>query len=462
MKTQITSSTLFVASLAALTSCNQATEPNQPNIVMLFVDDWGWADMGCRNEIYQSPNIDKLMGESLNFTRAYVSTATSSPSRASLLTGKEALRCGFTRHIYHKQAEEQEFESSATDPGHMLSRGWLPTEEITYAERLKEAGYYNFFVGKWHLGEGQSDEFYPTNQGFDEIYGTCPAGAPKDYSKAPFFSKYNPLPNAKEGDYLTDLLTEGAVDFIENYDKDQPFLLNMWYYSVHGPHKPRKDVYEKYIALGYAEEDAKYAAMVELMDNSIGAIRAALKAKGVADNTIIILTSDQGGSHKNGHLRGGKKGGDTLAEGGSRVPFAIYAPWSNMMGQEYHKPISTIDVFPTFVEIATGKKCVDKQIQGVSLLPTLNGDELADRDIFLHRSYEDQNSAILRGDWKLIKYRSGKLELYNIADDESETTNLVESEPERTKSMLEAVIEWQKEATPDYLLQDVAIGCSAK
>ncbi len=456
MNLKLTSTAICAASLTALASCTQEATPTKPNIVMLFVDDWGWADMGCRNDIYHTPNIDKLMSEGLNYTRGYVSTATSSPSRASLITGKEALRCGFVRHIRNDDNHE-EFETLATDPGHMYSRSWLPLEEITYAERLKEAGYYNYFIGKWHLGKGENDMYFPINQGFDAMYGTCPAGAPSNYY-APFFRKFNPLPETKEGDYLTDVLTEGAVEFIENYDRDEPFLLNFWYYTVHEPHRPRLDLYEKYLKLGYDDKAAKYASMVESLDMSVGAIRAALERCGLAENTGVVLTSDQGGSQKNGHLRGGKKGGDTLAEGGCRVPFVIYAPWSNMMGKEYNEPVFTADLFPTFVEFATGEKCRDTQIQGVSLMPTLRGEQLAERDLFLHRSYEDQNSVIMRGDWKLIRYRSGKLELYNLAEDESETRNLVDVEPERTKRMYDRLVKWQKEATPTYLLRDVAVG----
>ncbi|MFI3306725.1 MAG: sulfatase [Rikenellaceae bacterium] len=459
MNAKFNSIAICAASLAALTSCGleDPQRLTKPNLVMLFVDDWGWADMGCRTEMYQTPNIDKLMSESLNFTRAYVPTATSSPSRSTLLTGKEALRCGLVRHIYAKTGE-REFETLATDPGHMYSRGWLQLDEITYAERLKEVGYYNYFVGKWHLGEGEDKQYMPTNQGFDAIFGTCPAGAPNNYYY-PFFTKYDPLPQCKEGDYLTNVLTDGAVEFIGEYDKDQPFLLNMWYYGVHEKHHPRLDLLEKYTKLGYEEKDAIYAAMLEAIDESVGRIRAALEAKGIAENTVIILASDQGGSHKNGNLRGGKKGGDTLAEGGSRVPFAIYAPGSKMMGQQYSDPIHTADVFPTFIELATGEPCADTHIQGVSLVPTLRGEKLAPRDLFLHRSYEDQNSAIIRGDWKLIRYRSGKVELYNIADDESETNNLVESEMVRAKEMLATLERWQKEATPAELITDIPVGC---
>ncbi|MFR9645040.1 MAG: sulfatase/phosphatase domain-containing protein, partial [Rikenellaceae bacterium] len=156
---------------------------------------------------------------------------------------------------------------------------------------------------------------------------------------------------------------------------------------------------------------------------------------------------------QNGHLSGGKLGGNTLGEGGTRVPFIVYYPEASALATKYDKPISTIDIYPTFVELATGEPCTDIQIQGVSLTPTFEGEELAERDIFLHRSYEDQNSAIINGDWKLIKYRSGKLELFNIKNDESEKQNLVEREPQLTQEMLSRLNRWQNEATPSYLMQ---------
>ena len=418
-----------------------------PNIVVLFVDDLGWSDLGYQNPEFETPNIDKLKQEGLYFSRAYVSTATSSPSRASLLTGKEALRCGFVRHIYDNP-DRKEFQTLATDPGHMKSRGWLPLDEITYAERLKEFGYYNYFVGKWHLGH---EPYYPIYQGFDAMYGTCEHGHPNSYYQ-PFFKTENPFPEAGNSEYLTDKLTEGAVDFIERSATKQPFLLNVWYYAVHDPHIGHKDLVNKYLAKGMERKRAEYAAMVETVDNSVGRIRDAIQKKGVAENTVFIFASDQGGDFTNAPLRGGKIGGDTLGEGGSRVPLVVYAPGMKAMGQTYDDPVQTIDLYPTIVELASAKQCNDKQINGISLIPALKGRKLKKRDLFLHSSYEDQNAAIIDGSWKLIKYRSGKLQLYNIKNDIGETTNLAKTYPKIAERMLLRLEHWQKEATPKELL----------
>lgn len=428
-----------------------AQAQEQPNFVILFVDDLGWADLGYQNPKFDTPNINQLKNDGIYYSHAYVSTATSSPSRASLLTGKEALRCGFVRHIYDAEdpsAPRDEFQTFERDPGNMKSRAWLPLEEITYAERLKEMGYYNMFIGKWHLGH---EPYYPTEQGFDAMYGTCEHGHPWNYY-APFFKTENPFPDARKGeDYLTNMLTDGAVDFVESYDNEQPFLLNLWYYGVHGPQYGRRDLVAKYKARGMNTKDATNAAMVEAIDESVGRIREALEKMDMADNTVIIFSSDQGGAFSNAPLNGGKMGGNTLGEGGSRVPMIIYNPMATSNGESYDKAVQTLDIYPTMVELASGKKCKDKQIQGVSLAPTFGGKELKDRDLFLHRSYEDQNSAIVRGDYKLIKYRSGKLELFDLKNDLSETTNLVNLHPELRDQMLKSLNDWQDEATPQEL-----------
>lgn len=440
---------LLLGSTAATTAA--VAQEKQPNIVILFAYDLGWADLGYQNPKFDTPNINQLKSDGLYFAHTYVSTATSSPSRSSLLTGKEALRCGFVRHIYDVDdptAEREEFQTFENDPGNMKSRSWLPYEEITYAERLKELGYYNMFIGKWHLGH---EPYFPTKQGFDQMYGTCEHGHPKSYYQ-PFFKTENPFPNAGKDEYLTDLLTDGAVEFVETYDKDQPFLLNVWYYGVHGPYVGRKDLVAKYQARGLEKIDAIYAAMVEALDESVGRIRASIAEKGLSDNTIFIFTSDQGGKFTNAPLSGGKIG-NTLGEGGSRVPMIVYAPGAAANGSTYDKAVQTLDIYPTLVEAASGKKCKDKQIQGVSLLPTLRGEELKDRDLFLHRSYEDQNCAIISGDWKLVKYRSGLLELFNLKEDLSETKNLADTHTDLRDKMLKRLNKWQAEATPKELLQ---------
>ena len=216
-----------------------------------------------------------------------------------------------------------------TDPAQRNSINWLPLEETTYAERLKELGYFNMFIGKWHLGH---EPYHPIHQGFDEQYGASNFGHPKSYYQ-PYFKNLNPLPEFSKEDYLTDILTDKAEDFIENYDKESPFMLSLWYYNVHGPHIGRKDLIDRYKAQGWEDRYANYGAMVSAMDESVGRVRKALEEKGIADNTVILFTSDQGGYFTNFPLRGKKNGGFTLGEGGA--PSSVYLALSGSYESKY-------------------------------------------------------------------------------------------------------------------------------
>lgn len=425
-------------------------EKKKPNIVLLFIDDYGWSDIGYRNSVFNTPNLNKLKEDGLDFSRAYVPTPTCSPSRLSILTGIEAIRLGMPRHIaIDPKDPDAEYNLWPTDPVQRPSRNYLPLKEITYAERLKEYGYYNHFIGKWHLGHKGR---YPVDQGFDTEFGTTDHGHPKSYYY-PFFKEGDPngfMKNYKKGDYLTDVLTDGAVDFIKEYDKENPFMLSFWYYSVHGPSIGRKDLLKKHQDAGLEGKYAHHAAMVEAIDESVGRIRKALKEKGIEDNTVILAISDQGGAYTNAPLSGGKKGGNTLGEGGARVPFIAYYPGVTNANTVCETPIQTIDVYPTLVEIASGEKCKDTQINGVSLMPLLKGDTINKRNLYFFRSYEDQYAAIISGDWKLIKYHSGKFQLFNVAKDISEKVNLIGKGltiEEKLKLDLSA---WEKEAVPEY------------
>jgi arylsulfatase A-like enzyme len=419
----------------------------KPNIIIFFVDDMGWADWGMRNPEFQTPNMDKLKKEGLEFTRAYVATPTCSPSRASLLTGMEPVRFLMPRHVTDAGAKnaDNEFNYWPTDPVNMPSRNWLPLEQITYAERLKEFGYYNQFIGKWHLGE---EKYYPTHQGFDDAIGVTGFGQPGNYYP-PYWKRDNPFPEAKD-EYLSDMLTDKAVDFIKTYDNNKPFQLSFYHYGVHSPIIGKRELIAQYKAKGWEDKYAEYGAMVTSVDESLGRLRKALEEKGIAKNTLIIVTSDQGGYFSNYPLRGKKLGGNTLGEGGARVPFLMYWPGITRPGSECNIPIQTLDVYPTLVEIASGELCTDKQIQGKSLIPLVNGKEVPERKLYFFRSYEDQYAAIIDGDWKLIKYHKGETELYNIKKDSGEVSNLIYNHPSIAKRLMDDLNAWEKEAVPSY------------
>ena len=449
IKISIALSVLFLFSCKSQQE-KQSTVSNKPNIVLLFIDDYGWSDIGYRNDTFNTPNLDQFKTESLDFNRAYIPTPTCSPSRLSILTGKEAIRLGMPRHInIDPEHPDAEYNLWPTDPVQRPSRNYLPLEELTYAERLKEHGYYNMFIGKWHLGHKGR---YPTDQGFDAEFGTTDHGHPKSYY-FPFFKDGDPngfVKNYKEGDYLTDVLTDGAVNFIKDYDKDQPFMLSFWYYSVHGPSIGREDLLKKYQDAGLKGKYAHHAAMVEAMDESVGRVRTALKEKGIADNTVIIIMSDQGGAYTNAPLSGGKKGGNALGEGGARVPLLINYPGLTKANTETNIPVQSIDIYPTLIEIASGKEYQDKQIQGVSLLPILKGDTIKKRNLYFFRSYEDQYAAVISGDWKLVKYHSGKFQLFNVSEDIREAHDLMGTGLGVETTLKKDIAAWESEAVPQY------------
>ncbi|NND09243.1 MAG: sulfatase [Saprospiraceae bacterium] len=435
---------LFIGCLPLTTMAQ--VPPQRPNIVILFVDDLGWNDLGYRNPKFHTPNIDQLRADGFEFTRAYIPTPTCSPSRVSLLTGKEAVRIQMVRHI--SGDPESEFSLWPSDPVQLPSRNWMPLEEITYAERLKEFGYYNQFIGKWHLGH---EPYHPIHQGFDAQFGTGNHGHPGNYY-SPFFKTLDPLKEAAQEAYLTDVLTVHAESFIQEYDKLQPFLLSLWYYNVHGPHIGREDFVKRYTREGLKGKEAEYAAMVSTVDESVGRVRQVIKDRGMADRTIIIFISDQGGYFDNPPFRGGKRGGETLCEGGARVPLLIYYPGLNLAPKTSAVPVQSLDIYPTLVEIASGKKCKDRHVDGKSLLPVLNGKKMRKRDLFFFRSYEDQYAAIISGDWKLIKYHSGKFELFNISTDIAEAKNLIGQRYRQEVTLKKRLSRWEKVATADHQL----------
>lgn len=430
---------------------SQAKEKEKMNIVFMFVDDLGWADVGYRNPKFQTPNIDKLNDDGMCFSRAYVAQPASSPSRAALLTGHEAVRLQMVRHIDDKFAgQKSEFSMYPDDPAMMPSRNWLPLEEKTFAEKLKEYGYHNMFIGKWHLG---GEKYWPNHQGFDETYGLSEFGNVSSYY-APFF-KFKSGDDSTKGvaadnEYMTDFLTTRAVDFISGYNRKEPFMMTMFYYNVHTPNKGRTDLVEMYRSHGMSEVDANYAAQVTAVDQSVGSLRKALEDKGIADKTVIVFFSDQGGYFSNAPLRGCKKIEDTLAEGGIRVPLTIYYPGVTAKGSSCDVPVSAIDMYPTLSEIASGRKCTDKAVTGVSILPLLQGKSIKDRNLYIFRSYIDQYVTMINGDWKIIKWHTGKYQMYNLRNDESETTNLMNVEVSRFNKMKKELHDWESEAVPVY------------
>lgn len=422
---------------------------SQPNIIIFYVDDLGWSDLGFRNSTFQTPNIDQLVKKSLSFDQAYSASPTCSPSRATLITGQHPARIKMVRHIpagkkngfdkFHRT--NLEFHILEKDPAQFPSRNWLPLENISFAEALSELGYYNLFVGKWHLGH---EDYHPIQQGFHKQIGTTNYGHPKSYYP-PYFKEDKLYPD-NQNRFLTDRLTIDAVNFINNYDQENPFTLTFSYYAVHTPHQGRKDWVTYYKEKGLEDKYANYAAMVSVTDESVGKVLKAIKDKEIEEETIIIFTSDQGGFFENKPLRGGKMS-ETLFEGGARVPF--FVNWSGVTkpNSTNNSIIQTTDLFPTLVEIAKGDVSKFKDLDGVSLLSTIiNNDNLErDKSVFGYRAYEDLYVSVRNGDWKLLAYRSGKTKLFNIAEDKEEQNEISNEYPKKVKELIAELIEWEKE-----------------
>ncbi|WP_440875656.1 sulfatase [Thalassotalea sp. PLHSN55] len=420
----------------------------QPNVVLFFVDDMGWASRTVRDEVYETPNIDQISKDGLEFESAYIATPACSPSRATLVTGQHPARIGMPRHIPHKAKygfdkfgrTEKQFNFWEKDPAKVPSVNWLDTKYTTYAEALKDQGYYNIFIGKWHLGH---EGYHPIDQGFDEQIGATNWGHPDSYYP-PYFKHTEVYKDVKER-YLTDKLTDDAIDFIEGYDKDKPFMLSMWYYAIHTPFQGREDLVKHFQEKGLTGNHAHHAALVSGIDESVGRVRAALKQQGMADNTVIIFLSDQGGILENNPFHGGKKV-DTLYEGGARVPFLVSWPGVTTPGSKNNTPIQSLDIFPTLVELAGGKVADYENLDGISLMPAIKHQQDLERDapLFGYRAYEDLYASVRDGDWKLVAHRSGTVKLYNIKQDIGEKTDLAKSHPERVFEMKAKLINWEK------------------
>jgi arylsulfatase A-like enzyme len=418
-----------------------------PNIVLLFVDDFGWGDYKYRRNLFGMPNIDRLAADSVSFTDAYAASPTCSPSRASVITGRHPARLRMVRHVpagdrYGRNADE--FHTFGRDPAKFRSRNWLPLEETSVAEAVKPLGYRTAFVGKWHLGH---EPYHPIHQGFDVQFGVTNFGHPRSYL-APFFKDlsetYRDVP---EGTYLTDRLTDDAVRYIEGADGAKRFLLTLFYYAVHDPHHGRKDLVEKYKAEhpGRKAWQYEFGSMVGAVDESVGRIRAALEARGMGSNTVIFFVGDQGGKLRNYPLTGTKKGGQALYEGGARVPFLVHWPGVAAPGTTSPELVLTTDIFPTIVAMAGGSVADLPELDGMSLVPVLRDRaELGRKEVVLYRSYEDQYAAVRRGRWKLIAYRSGRAELFDVEADLSEKRDLSADRPDEVRRLEAALRAFEK------------------
>ncbi len=430
----------------------------KPNIVFFLVDDFGWGALSSMgSQLHETPNIDKLAASGMSFTNAYAACTVCSPSRAAILTGAYPARIHLTDWISgHKRPK-----AKLAVPDWKM---YIDHERVTLAEALQEQGYATSFIGKWHLIPHLQPELmphhYPESHGFDQNIGGREWGRP--LGAGMYFHPFD-LPNveSKEGDYLTDRLTDYAVEFIEE-KKEDPFFLYFSYYTVHGPIIAKPELLEKYqkklenglYPEGRYKEAAGYAAMVQSLDESVGRVLEQLEKSGVADNTIIVFTGDNGPDANvyTGGLRNFKA---FSHEGGIREPLFISGPGISPSTTS-NEPVIGMDFYPTLLDLTGAPPKPKEHVDGVSLRPVLQQSaSLQKRSLFWHYPHYHRTkpySAVRNGDYKLIEFlEDGRLELYNLAEDEAEKHNLAQSAAEKTKELLAQLNNWRKEVGAQHM-----------
>ena len=466
--------------LSVLPAMVRAEVPAKPNILFILVDDYGIKDVGIEgSSFYETPNIDQLARSGMRFTQGYSACSVCSPSRASILLGQYPTRHGITDWIGEDTGKifAQQRRTKLLVPDYVHN---LPATGTTLAEVLKRGGYTTFFAGKWHLG---SKGAWPEDRGFDINQGGWDAGSPTGGYFAPW---ENPkLPSGPKGQSLTQRLADETIAFIQQHT-NQPFLAYLAFYDVHGPIQTTKPLWEKYRAkasnemqpggrfkldrtlpVRQVQDNPIYAGLIENMDNAVGRVLQKLDELGLASNTIVVLTGDNGGvssgdSYSSSELpyRGGK---GRQWEGGIRVPLYIKAPGITKPGSTCDTPVSGIDFYPTLLQLAGVTAQPNQPIDGVSLMPLLAGKRIAARPLFWHYPHYgnqggEPSSIIRQGDWKLIHYwEDGRNELYQLATDIGEQHNLTAKEVERTAQLWSELQLWLKETSakipqpnPDY------------
>lgn len=453
--------TWLLLMLAAARGHAQGPAATRPNLVFILADDMGWADAGCYgNPVHRTPHLDRLAAQGCRFTHGYAACAVCSPSRAALLTGLSPARLKLTNWL-----------PGVVYPHARRLSGRLhydlPAAETTLPEYLRRAGYATYHVGKWHLGEAIG----PLQQGFEVAVGHNRRGEPGSY----FFPYKSPagdaafdllnLPGGQPGDYLTDQLTEAAVQQLRQAaTQGRPFFLNLWHYAVHTPLQAPPDrvaFYRQQIAASAQPAfNPTYAAMLEALDTGVGRVLAELDRLGLSRNTIVVFISDNGGLlevNGNAPLRAGK---GLYYEGGIRVPWLMRFPEKIKAGTVATLPIQHTDLLPTLLALCGLP--VPPGLDGHSFAGLFSGKPPAARPLLWHYPHyhtptRPPVSAVLAGGYKLIHFwEDGHQELYQVEKDTAERHDLARSEPARRQQLSRQLHAWLRQVQAEPALPNPA------
>lgn len=442
---------LVLIQISAIQGADTATR--KPNIVFIMADDLGYTDVACfGSKYYETPNIDRLAAQGMKLLNHH-HCQNCTPTRAALMSGQYGARTG----VYTVGGIDR-FDWSMRPLRPVDNVTDLPLDRDIIAKQLKAAGYATGMFGKWHIG--QRGDYHPGKRGFDEAIVSM--GAHFDFAT-------DPKTDYPQGQYLADFLTDKAVDFIARH-KDKPFLLYLPHFGVHSPHHAKQELIAKFKpkpAIG-GHDNATYAAMIYSVDESVGRVMKTLDELKLADHTVLVFTSDNGGVGgydregiktaggitDNAPLRSGK---GSLYEGGTREPLVVRWPGVIQSGSTCNVPTIHVDIFPTFLELAAAP-APRQTLDGESLVKLFrDASAKLKRDaIFQHfpgylgagvDSWRTTPVSLIQlGDWKLMEFlEDGRLELYNLGTDVGETKNLARELPEKTKELHDRLVAWRAE-----------------
>ncbi|MBL9211640.1 MAG: sulfatase [Opitutaceae bacterium] len=439
--------------LALAVLCAAGSAGAKPNVIFIMADDLGYTDLGCfGSRYYETPHIDRLATQGLRMTNHH-HHQNCTPTRAALMSGQYSARTG----VYTVGGIDR-FNWSTRPLRPVENVTNLPLDRVLLPQALKAAGYATGMFGKWHLG--QQGEYHPGRRGFDEAIVSM--GAHFDFETSPKVEY-------PKGQYLADFLTDRAVDFIRRH-RDRPFFLYLPHFGVHSPHHAKPELVARFKdkpGVG-GHRSPVYAAMIASVDESVGRIMALLDELKLADNTVLVFTSDNGGV--GGYQRAGvskaneitdnaplRSGKGSLYEGGTRVPFIVRWPGVIPPASAFDRPTIHVDLYPTLVELGGGRLPAAQVFDGVSLAPAWRNPAatLPREAIFQHfpgylgageGSWRTTPVSVIHaGDWKLMEFlEDRRLELYNLRDDVGETTNLATAQPERARELHARLVAWRQ------------------